>query len=95
MLLAISASQALWDPFATKFDVLKTDTDEVSIETDFKLGYETAHKGKSSEYHELRDEYLFSFEFKQYLKFNINLHDIFIHSLILEVTWFDWRPISA
>ena len=35
----ITAVQSLWTPMETKFDIYKDDNNEVSIETDFNLGY--------------------------------------------------------
>ena len=36
-----------------------------------------------------------SINFKTYLKLNINIHDVFVHSNILEAVWFDYQPLTA
>ena len=60
----VLASALDFNPFAAKLDIIKTRNHEISMETDFHLGYELSHRGKSSEYHELRDEFINSFNFK-------------------------------
>ena len=88
-LLFLGLTSAIWDPLATKFELIKTDIDELSVETDFNLGFEARHKPKSSEYQELRDEFITSINFKQWAKINIRIHDTFVHSNVIEWTWFD------
>ena len=94
-LLLLGQVAAVWDPFAAKFDLYKADNDEVSIETDYHLGYEMGHHGKSSDYQELRDQLYTSINFKQWLKINIRIRDVFIHSNVIEWTWFDLQPIAG
>ena len=46
--------------------------------------------GKPSDYQELNDEYLTTINAKQWLKFNINIYDFLIKSLIFEFTIFEF-----
>ena len=89
-----TAVQGLWTPLATKFNIYQDDKNEVSIETDFNLGYEAKYEGKPSDYHELRDGFLTSFNAKQWLKFNLNIFDFVIKSIIFEWTWFEFQPFK-
>ena len=67
---------------------------QLSIETDFNLGYQAYHIGKPSDYQELADEYRTSINVKQWLKINWSFRDIVINSDIWELTWFEFRPLD-
>ena len=42
--------QAIWTPLAAKFNVYADSNNEISVETDFNLGYWTEYIGKPSDY---------------------------------------------
>ena len=65
-----------------------------NIETDWHLGPKTQHLGKPSEYAELADEYQLSLDWKQWVKFNLNIADTWVTSQIWEITIFEFQPFK-
>ena len=50
--------------------------------------------GKPSDYQELRDEFLTTINMKQWIKFNLNIFDFLVKSVIFEWTWFEFQPLK-
>ena len=92
--LLLNGTLAMFNPLASKYYLVETDKIQISLESDFNLGYQARHVGKPSEYQELQDEFQFSFNFKQWFKLNWNIYDFSIQSYIIEFTWFEFQPLN-
>ena len=87
--LFLGVAQAVYTPLAATFNILDSKDVHFSIETDFNIGYQIFHQGHPSDYHELVDEVRTSINAKNWLKFNLNVMDTYVNSLVLEFTWFE------
>ena len=74
-LVSLQGIAALWTPMHTSFSIIDIPNVHLSVETDWHLGTKSQHVGKPSEYAELADEFQFSIDWKQWVKFNVNLFD--------------------
>ena len=92
--LFLGAAQAVYTPLAATFSLIDTEKIKFSLETDFNIGYQLFHVGHPSDYYELADEFRTSINAKNWVKFNLNILDTYVESMILEFTWFEIQPLN-
>ena len=93
--LLLGAAQAMYTPLAATFNLIDSEKFHLTVETDFNIGYQVYHQGHPSDYNELLDEVKTSINAKNWLKFNLNVLDTYVNSVILEFTWFELQPINT
>ena len=91
----MGAAQAVYTPLAASFTLIDSSKIHFELETDFNIGYQAYHVGHPSDYSELVEEVRTSINAKNWLKFNLNVLDTYVESLIFEFTWFEVQPLDA
>ena len=94
LLLLLASVSALETPLVTNLTLLEQDGFKLDLETDMNIGAQFQHRGKPSDLDDIADEFVTSINVKEWIKFNVNLYNTFIASVIFELTAFEVQPLD-